>query len=101
MSDNLKKFLPTLEVVSTIRDKKLQKNVLKYFAKNKNFASALREITKNIIKGNVQLDKYKKRKISRHKTNLYSIAFSKNHSKNIAQSGGWMWIIPIIASLLK
>lgn len=100
MSVNLKAHLPLLEIISAIKDRKLQLALLKYYSKNKKFQSALKEISKNVIKGNVKLSNYKRRKLSKFKSNIYSIAY-ENKPKKIVQTGGWLWVIPIIASLLK
>ena len=104
MSDNLKKWLPILCVISEIEDKKLQKNLLRYFSKKKSFMLSLREISKNIIKGNVEMSVYKKSKLMKQRKILYSIAYEKNPlkvKKNIVQSGGSLfYILPLIASLL-
>ena len=104
MSKNLKTWLPILSLISSIRDSKVQKYLLKYFSKKKKFKSALREITRNIIKGNVLMSKHKRYKLSKNRKILYSIAYDKNDSKvqkNIIQSGGSLfYIIPLLASLL-
>lgn len=80
--------------------------MLKYFSKDKKFNSALQEISENIIKGNVKVSPYKKRKLKQFKDNIYSLAYSKRiPPKQIVQSGGWLWVIPLVAqtigSLLK
>ena len=100
MSANLKSNLPLLQIISDIKDKKLQLALLKYYSKNKKFQSALREISKNVIKGNVKLSNYKRRKLAKFKNNIYSIAYENKPAK-IVQTCGWLWVIPIIASLLK
>ena len=106
MSSNLKKWLPILKIISEISDKKLQIQLIKYYSRKKNFNLSLREIFKNVIKGNVRMSVYKKRKLQKIKKNIYSLAYEKNLnskivSKNFRQSGGSLfYVIPLIASLL-
>ena len=101
MSENLRKWMPTLCVISFIKDKKLQKSLIRYFTKKKKFNLALREISINIIKGSIKLSKYKKAILSKQRKIIYSIAHNKNPIKNSIQSGGSLfYIIPLIASLL-
>ena len=106
MSANLKKYLPILMIISEVKDKDLQKKLINYFSNIKKFKLAVREISTNVIKGNVNLTKYKKNKLSKKKKFLYSIAFdkklsSKQFGKNLNQTGGsFLSIIPLIASLI-
>ena len=93
--------MPHLLAISAIKDEDLKSGVLEYFARDRNFCKALQELCENIIKGNVRVNAYKRRKLIEHRNNIYSIAFDKRISKkNIVQSGGWYWIIPIVISLL-
>ncbi len=106
MSKQLRENLPHLQTIASVKDKKLQLSLLKYFSKKKSFKKALREISKNLIKGNVPLSKYRKSLIKKHRKNIYAVAYnnridSDNLSKQVIQTGGWLWIIPIIASLSK
>ena len=100
MSANLKKYLPVLLTLSDIKDEKLSNLLLRYYSKRENFRKALREISRNVIKGNIPLSKYRKAKIKRFRDNIYSVA-QRPVKQHIVQSGGWLWIIPTIASLLR
>ena len=100
MSANLKKYLPVLLTLADIRDKKLSAALLKYYSKKVNFRKALREISRNVIKGNVPLSKHRKARIRQFRDNIYSVARSPDQ-RHIVQTGGWLWLIPTIASLLK
>lgn len=106
MSENLKKCLPILAFIAEIKDQKLKISLLKYYAKYPKFYLALNEICKNLIKGNVKLSKYKRSKLLKVKSNIYKIANCKKlnrkeREKQIVQTGGWSWIIPIITGLLQ
>ena len=102
MSENLKKCIPLLFFIADIKDKNLQKSVLKYYSRYRKISFALREICRNIIKGNIKLNKHKKSKISKYKSNIYKLASSKHsNKKHIQQVGGWSWLFPMISGILN
>jgi hypothetical protein len=106
MSTNLRKWLPILKVICDITDKKLQVKLIQYFSGKRSFNLSLREIFKNVIKGNVKMSSYKKQKLRKFKKNIYSLAYDKSLnskivSKNFKQTvGSLLSVIPLIASLL-
>jgi hypothetical protein len=65
---------------------------------------ALKEIAVNIIKGNVKTNTRTKNKLQKHKKVIIDSTKSKNcaakRKKLVVQSGSWLWIIPLIASLI-
>lgn len=104
MSENLRKYFSDLQFVSKIKCKKTKKILLKYLAKNPQIYSALKEIAVNVIKGNVEMDSKTKSKLRKHKKSICELAQSskkcKNRKKLIVQSGGWLWILPVISTII-
>jgi hypothetical protein len=78
--------------------------LLTYMAKNPKYYLALREIALNVIKGNAQVDDKTKRRLSKHKKSIYELVKSKHslakRKKLVIQSGGWLWLIPSISSVI-
>jgi hypothetical protein len=105
MSQNLRNCLKDLEFVSKIKDSKTQKNLLKYISNSPKYHMALKEIAVNVIKGNVKTNIKTKNKLRKHKKVISELAKSKNcaakRKKLVIQSGGWLWIIPLITSLIE
>lgn len=100
MSENLKATYRDLLFVANIKNRKTQKVMLNYISKQPKYVLALKEITHNIIKGNIHVDDNIKKKLQRHKRNIYDISTS-NVKKHIVQSGGWLqWILPLIPIIL-
>ena len=105
MSTNLKKYFRDLEFVSKIKCKKTKLALMKYLANDPKMYTAVREVALNVIKGNVELDKKTKSKLSKHKKNIYGLCnnkriCAKNRKKLVVQSGGWLWILPVVSSII-
>lgn len=104
MSQNLRTCLKDLEFVSKIKCNKTKKGLLTYMSKSPKYYSALREIALNIIKGNAQIDDKSKKRLKRHRKDIYDLAKNKNcltkRKKLVIQSGGWLWLIPLISSVI-
>lgn len=104
MSQNLRNCLKDLEFVSKVKCSKTQKSLLRYMSKSPKYYLALKEIAVNIIKGNVSADSRTKTKLKRHKNVICAIAKNKNclnkRKKLVIQSGGWLWFIPLITSII-
>ena len=105
MSQNLKNYYRDLEFISKIKCKKTKLALMKYISNDPKVYSALREIALNVIKGNVNIDKKTKNKLSKHKKNIYGICkkskiCAKDRKKLVVQTGGWLWILPIVSSII-
>jgi hypothetical protein len=104
MSQNLRNCLKDLEFVSKIKCNKTQKNLLKYMSKSPKYYIALREIAINVIKGNVETDEKTKNRLRKNKNVIYNLVKSDNCSakrkKLVVQSGGWLWLLPLISSVI-
>ena len=99
MSANLKKYYRDLEFVSKIKNKKLQKDILKYISKNPNIYLAIKEIGVNVIEGNIKQKKLTKNK--KTLLNKFKTKQSLTTCKKIVQNGGaWMWLIPLITTVI-
>jgi len=80
--------------------------IMKYLAKDVKVYKAIREIAINVIKENIPIDKKTKKKLSMHKKNIYSICKNskvspKDRKKLVVQSGGWLWLLPIVSSIIE
>ena len=105
MSVHLKKHFRDLEFVSKIKCQKTKKALMQYIAKNPEIYKALREIALNIIEGNISIDKKSKNRLLKHKKTIYGICkkskvSAKQRKKLVVQSGGWLWILPLVTSVI-
>ena len=105
MSENLRKVIGDLEFVSRIKCAKTKKVLLKYLASKPIYCKAFKEISKNLISGNIKRPKgYRKRLSPQERKSIYNLAKTKKASdrkKLIVQSGGWLWLIPVIGELIR
>ena len=104
MSENLRKVIEDLHFVSRIKCQKTKKNILKYLTKYPNYYKAFIEISKNLVALDVKPGNLKKKISKPDRLKIIKLAKSKNTNKNkkiIVQSGGWLWIIPIVIDIIK
>ena len=106
MSKNLKHCIKELQYVSNIKCNKTKQVMLKYISENMKIYLALREIAVNLIKGNINIDNKTKFKLRKHKNSIINLANKKRLTKSkrkklIVQSRGWMWIIPLVTSIIE
>ena len=78
---------------------------MQYIAKDPKIYNALRELALNIIEEKITIDKKTKNKLSKHKNTIYGICnrkklSAKKRKKLVVQSGGWLWIIPLVTSVI-
>ena len=102
MSENLIRNLQLLELISKIRNRKLRQDVLKDQASK--LYKAIKEISINLMKGNIQLSQRDKKRLYKYRREIVEIAENAN-SKRIAivtsQTGGFLpIIIPLVAQLV-
>ena len=100
-----KNHLRDLEVVSNIKCNETKIALLKYLSNDPRIFKALKEIALNIIEGHMTIDKKTKKKLSKHKEIIYAICnkskvSAKDRKKLVVQSGGWLWILPIVSSII-
>jgi hypothetical protein len=105
MSEDLRKTLRQLELISLIKRPQVRKAVLTDISCQDCYYKALREILLNTIKGNVPLSEVQKRKLRRYKSQIRAIICPKKSkklkAKAVIQSGGWLPILlPVITSVL-
>ena len=105
MSENLRKVIGDLEFVSRIKCAKTKKILLRYLANKPIYCKAFREISKNLISGNVKRPKgYRKKLSPQERKKIINLAKSKKASerkKLIVQSGGWLWLIPVVGEIIR
>lgn len=90
-------YLPLLKALTSIKDKKLQRRLLKALCKEKKFKTCICEIAHNTIKENILLSKRDKRRLN--KQSLLIRGISKK--KKIQQAGGFLNIVvPLLAAQL-
>lgn len=104
-SKNLKKSIPLLETLSTVRDKNKRNVLLKTFESN--LQRAIREISHNLLNGNVQLTAEEKKKLEKFKKVLRLLADTKTKKRRFrkivvqAGSGFLPAVIPLIVSAIS
>lgn len=105
VSRNLKKSLPLLEAMSSIRDPRKRAAFLKLFEAN--LQRAIREVCFNLLNGNVNLTTEEKKRLQRFKKVLRALADSKTKkrkfNKIVSQTGrGFLpAIIPLVISAIS
>lgn len=91
-------FLPLLKAIITIKDKKVQKKVLRQLARDTDFARLMREIASNTINNNLVLTPRQKTILNKHTSTVRGLL----KKKKIQQSGGFLQIVvPLLATLLS
>lgn len=108
MSDNLKKQFHKLELVTAMKTPAARKILLTEFSKDNCFCKAVREIVKNTLKRNIKLPEKDKRKLSRHKKLILSLAKKRKNRKRtqklIQQTGTGIFlpiVLPLVASVIS
>lgn len=105
MSSKLKQAWPCLRLVSSVKTPKLRKTILSHLAKDNDFCSACREISKNIVKRKIVIKGVKARRLKRFKKLITALSKKKNSKgvklKLVRQSGGWLAaVIPLVATVI-
>lgn len=106
MSRTLRRCFKVLEVISTIKPKKLRDAILKDFSKNPDIFDSVSEISVNAIKGKVKpKEPPQKVRLRRYKRLMIDIALKPkaktSRKKLLVQSGGFLpLLIPAVAELL-
>src|SRR5882757_6035603 len=105
MSHNLEKHFRDLEFISKVKCDKTKKALMKYLANDPKVYKAIREIALNVIKENIPIDQQTKNKLSKHKKNIYDICknsrvCAKDRKKLVIQSGGWLWLLPVVSNII-
>lgn len=106
MSQNLKKCLEILKVISNIKSLKVRNQVLRDISGNDKIYNALREIALNAMNKNIKFNRNQKIKLKKQ-VGLLKRLSQKNNSKKvrqklIVQTGGILPIIvPAAISLLS
>ena len=103
MSKHLLSCFKDLELISKYNEKDRQK-LLKILSKNPKYYLGLKEIAVNLIKGNINLEPKVKRKLLKQRKVIRKFTKKNNkiqRKKIVIQSGGWLWILPIIQGILS
>ena len=101
-SKNLKRCIPVLETLSTVKDAKKRKMLLRMFEDN--LRRAIREISHNLLQGNITLNEEDKKRLTRFKKILRLLADPKTKKlrfrRIVSQTGrGFLpLLIPLIVS---
>lgn len=109
MSRRLQKCLPEIEKILSIKNKNKQKLELRKLSRKECFYLTIKEIARNIIKGNIDMSPSDKKMLRRYKSKIENIACNQNKRKrtqSVIQSGGWLSIalpilIPLITDLIS
>jgi hypothetical protein len=88
---------PVIEAVAKIKNKKIQKVLLRHLSRNKNFVSCLSEIAKNTIAGNLPLSSTQKRILNRQSAIVRGLV----KKQRVEQSGGFIGaVLPLLATIV-
>ena len=106
MSENLRSCLKQLEIAFKLRDEPKKRIILKFLLTQNSFHKALKEICKNIMLNNIELNSIQKGKIKKYAkivTQLGNgIKERRKRQEMIRQTGGFLpWLVPIIITLLQ
>lgn len=106
MSDNLKKCINELQLVTKIKNKNAQKTILKQLARRNCFAKAVQEVAANTANANIPLKTKEKKKLKKHAHIIKALTKKKlsvkTREKLVSQSGGALGVlIPIVTSLIS
>ena len=95
------RYLPVLTEISKIKLKADRQQVLRIFAKDKDFVKAIKEIAHNTVNGNIRLTVTHKNHLRQYKDTLLKLA-SKSGKKEIIQSGSGFLslLLPIVSTVL-
>ena len=101
MSERMRRYLPTLRRIQRLGDR-ARRNLIKKC--DKNLIDCFCECSKNVLKGNVPLNKPQLKKLRREKHNLRALALKKTTLKTkrrILQKGGFIGaLLPPILSII-
>src|SRR5882757_6205219 len=97
MSHNLEKHFRDLEFISKVKCDKTKKALMKYLANDPKVYKAIREIALNVIKENIPIDQQTKNNYDICKN---SRVCSKDRKKLVVQSGGWLWLLPVVSTII-
>lgn len=107
MSELLKKYWSRLELVASIKRKKLREDLLKELGKDEDFCKVIRELSRNTIKRNIPFKPVHIKQLKVHKGKIRKLAKKtkplavKTRQDNTVQAGGFLPVlIPIVATLL-
>lgn len=83
---------------------KKQKELLKQFGKKECFYLALKEIARNLIKGNIKVSEKQRKLLNKHRKVIVNLACKenkKNRIKTVSQVGGFMGVaLPLVLTLV-
>jgi len=83
----------------------LRKKLIRWFSKNDNFNKAIREISYNIVRGNVPIAAIYKKKLRPYGKIIRKLAGaseSKTRHRLVNQSGGYLQIaVPLLLGLIQ
>lgn len=106
ISQELKQFLPIIQMLGKIRGAKLRKQILlDHYKRDPKIYKAVKEIVTNLVHKNIPIDTNIKRKLVRHKRSIIELIHDNNRKRNrkhLAQSGGYLqYIIPVLTQILS
>lgn len=90
-------YLPLLKALTSIKDKKLQRRLLRALCKEKKFKNCVCELAHNTIKQNILLSEQDKRRLNKHSSLIRGLS----KKKKLQQAGGFLNIVvPLLAAQL-
>lgn len=91
-------YYPLLKCVTKIKDKKIQRKVLRQLCKEKLFKNCICEIVDNTVKENINFSDRDKKRINREAKVIRAVQKKK---RNFEQTGGFLNIVvPLLATVV-
>ena len=90
-------YYPILRAITRIKDKEMQRKMLKFLCKEKKFKHCICELAHNTVKQNLPLSKKDKTRLNKQASLVKSIL----KKKKIDQSGGFLnVVVPLLATVV-
>lgn len=106
MPELLRKYWPYLEVFNSIACAKTRKAILKEFSKDPNFCKLLRQVAKNTLRKNFEIDSPSIKKLRKQKKSIIKLTKKyknrRQSQKVIVQRGSGFLplVIPLLAQVI-
>lgn len=103
-SKNLKKSLPIVGAFGSLKETKKRLSLLKHFDESK-LSRAIREMSYNVLHGNIKLTDEQKKKLRRYRKILRELADPKTKKskfrKLVTQKGSGIPLIPLLVPIVS
>lgn len=108
MSENLKRQLPRLEIISQVKRLRVRKLLLEEFSADPMFCKAIREIVRNALKRNIKFSAKDKRRLAKYKKVITGLSKKYKNEKRtqslVKQTGTGIFlplVVPLVAAIIS